>query len=132
MALYTIFAWTAVLIVGGAYYWIYIRQAPLPTHLRGVTSSSHSRDSTIEGPSVAAASSSSSSSSSQKRKRKTGSAKRPTASQTNELFTGTSGKSADETNNEAKSRQQIQDERKGVAENESLKSIFLLILFSDL
>ena len=52
MALYTIFAWTAVVIVAGAYYWIYIRKAPLSSHLLGVTSSPHSRDSTVEGLSV--------------------------------------------------------------------------------
>ena len=110
------------MIVGGAYYWIYIRQAPLPTHLLGITPSSHSGDSTNEGVSVA-----SSSSSSQKRKRKTGGAKtRPAASQTND---GTSGISADESNSEAKSRQQIQDERKGLGEKKSLKSNFLLIIF---
>jgi hypothetical protein len=122
MALYTIFAWTAVVIIGGAYYWIYIRQAPLPTHLLGVASNSHSHGSTTEELSVV-----SSSSSSQKRKRKTGGAKRrPAASQKNELVLGTSGISADESNNEAKSGQQIQEERKGVAENKSLKSIFLV------
>src|SRR5438046_1272878 len=117
MALYTICAWTAIVIVGGAYYWVYIRQAPFPIHLFGITSTSHSRDSTAEGTSVV------SSSPSQKRKRKTGGSKRrPAASQTNELFTSTSGGSAHETNNAAKSTQQIQDERKGLAENRSLKS----------
>ena len=124
MALYTIVAWTAIVIAGGAYYWIYVRQAPFPTRLLGVTSSSHSLDPKSEGVSVA------SSSSPQKRKRKTGGAKRRTAaSQTSELLTGASEVRADESNNEAKPRQQIQDERKEVVEKTSLKSIFFLILF---
>jgi hypothetical protein len=37
MALYTIFAWIAVVIAGGAYYWIYIRREPVPFHLFGLT-----------------------------------------------------------------------------------------------
>ena len=130
MALYTMVAWTAIVIVGGAYYWIYIRQAPFPIHLLRIASTSYSGDSAVEGTSVV---SSSSSSSSQKRKRKTGSSKRrPAASQKNEPFTRTSGINSAETNNGAKSTQQIQDERKGLAENKNLKSYSSLIPISDL
>ena len=122
MALYTIFAWTAIVIAGGAYYWIYIRQAPFPTHLFGISSRSHSQESPAEGISAA---------SSQKRKRKAGASKRRTAaSQTNELFTGTSGMSADDSEDEVKSSQSVQDERAGLAENRALKGIpyhFLLL-----
>jgi len=37
MALYTIFAWTAIVVAGGAYYWIYVRREPIPLHLLGLT-----------------------------------------------------------------------------------------------
>src|SRR5271170_3474477 len=112
MALYTIFAWTAIVIAGGAYYWVYIRQAPLPIHLLGITSKPHSRESTAEGISL---------NTSQKRKRKAtpSSKKRGGASQTNELFTGQGGIS--ESEEETKSTQQVQDEKAGRAENKSLK-----------
>jgi hypothetical protein len=113
MALYTIFAWTAIVIAGGAYYWLYIRQAPFPSQFLGVSSRPHSRESTAEGVST------------QKRKRKSGAPKRrPITSQTNELLTGTSGISGDESDIEGrqtKSRQQVQDERAGLAENKTLK-----------
>jgi hypothetical protein len=123
MALYTIFAWTAIVIVGGAYYWLYIREAPFPSHLLGLPSKPHSRESTVEGLAVT---------SPQKRKRKTGAFKRRLAtSQTNELFAGTSGLSAEESEDETrrgKSTQQVHDEQVGLAENESLKGNYLDML----
>src|SRR5271156_2652924 len=101
MALYTIFAWTAIVIAGAAYYWIYIRQAPLPAHLLGLSSKPHSRESTAEGIALT---------SPQKRKRKIAPGKkRSVAAQTNELIAGTIGISGDESD-EAKS-QVVQDER---------------------
>jgi len=112
MALYTIFAWTAIVIAGAAYYWIYIRQAPLPAHLLGLSSKPHSRESTAEGNAL---------SSPQKRKRKVASTKkRPVVAQTNELVAGTIGISGDESDEGAKSHV-VQDERGGVVEPKSLK-----------
>src|SRR5271170_1930266 len=111
MVLYTIFAWTAIVIAGGIYYWLYIRQETFPTHLLGLSPNPHSRESTAEGLLAA---------SSQKRKRKPGAPKRrPAASQTNELFAGTSGISDESEIDErkTKSTQQIQDESAGLAEN---------------
>lgn len=101
------------MIAGGAYYWIYIRHAPFPTHLLSISSRPRSRESIAAGISVA---------SSQKRKRKTGtSRRRPAASQTNELFTGTDGMSAYDDEAKPSSTQQGYDERAGPAENKSLK-----------
>ena len=111
MGLYTVFAWTAIVIAGGAYYWVYIRQAPLPTHLVGLSQKPSPRQSHGDG---------SSSSSAQKRKRKSGAPKSRTAVlQTNELVAGASGVSADESEDtQTKSMQQLQDEAVGRAENE--------------
>ena len=114
MALYTIFAWTAIVIAGGAYYWIYIRQAPLPAHLLGLSSKLHSRESTAEGIALAAQT---------KRKRKAvPNKKRPVVAQTNELIAGTNGVSGDESD-EGTAKLQIQDERGGVVEPKSLKGM---------
>ena len=117
MALYTVFAWTAIVIGGGAYYWVYIRKEPFPVHLLGFAKPATEQSSaeTISG------------SPSQKRKRK-GAApkKRQVTSQTNQLLTGTSGVSADESDTEkrqTKSIQQAQDERMGRTENKNLKGI---------
>jgi hypothetical protein len=113
MALYTIFAWTAIVIAGGAYYWVYIRQAPFPTHLLGISSTPPSPESTASGMSVT---------SPQKRKRKTATSKRRSAtSQSNELLTGTDGMSAYDGEAKISSTQQGYDERAGLAENKSLK-----------
>jgi hypothetical protein len=77
MVLYTVFAWTAVVIAGGVYYWVYVRQEPLPGRFLGISSAA--RD--------AAASSASSS---QKRKRKSGASKRQGAEgQANESLVAT-------------------------------------------
>lgn len=101
------------MIVGGAYYWVYIRHAPFPTHLLGISSRPQSRESIAAGISVT---------SSQKRKRKTGtSRRRPSASQTNKLFTGTDRTSDYDGEAEPSSTQQGYDERAGLAENKSLK-----------
>jgi hypothetical protein len=114
MALYTIFAWTAIVIAGGAYYWIYIRQAPLPAHLLGLSSKLHSRESTEEGIALAAPT---------KRKRKTvPNKKRPVVAQTNELIAGTDGVSGDESE-EVAAKLQVQDERCGVVKPKSLKGM---------
>ena len=116
MALYTVFAWTAIVIAGGAYYWVYIRQEPLPIHLLGLSQKAATQDAVADNASGA---------SSQKRKRRTPAVKKgPVASQTNELVAGTSGISADESEVErraAKSSQQKQDERVGLTENKALK-----------
>jgi hypothetical protein len=117
MALYTVFAWTAIVIAGGAYYWVYIRKEPFPVHLLGLAKPGTEQSLTESIPG----------SPSQKRKRK-GAAqkKRQVKSQTNQLITGTSGASAEEIDTEqrqTKSIQQVQDERMGRAENKSLKGI---------
>src|SRR5271167_5185391 len=113
MALYTIFAWTAIVIAGGAYYWVYIRQAPFPTHLLGISSTPS--ESTAAGISVT---------SPQKRKRKTGTYKRGlAASQSNGLLTGTDSMGAYNAEAKTSSTQQGHDERAGLAENKSLKGI---------
>ena len=118
MVLYTIFAWTAVVVAGAAYYWLYIRKAPLSTSLLGL-SGPHSRESSSQGIG---------SPTSQKRKRKTVAPKRRVASlQTSGLFSGTSGVSGDESEDEGsriKSQQQLQDERRGIAETKALRSSF--------
>jgi hypothetical protein len=118
MALYTVFAWTAIVIAGGAYYWVYIRGEPFPTHLLGT--SPHSTDSTAEEISI---------SSSQKRKRKSlPSRKRVAPPQSNEFLARVGGISADESEGEplqAKSSKQVQDGRTGLAENKSLKGILI-------
>jgi len=83
MGLYTIFAWTAVVIAGGAYYWVYIRGQPLPTHLLSLTSSPSQEQIPISEDDVT--------SGSQKRKRKaSGSSKRSRGSNANELATSAS------------------------------------------
>lgn len=115
MALYTVFAWTAIVIAGGAYYWVYIRQEPLPLHLLGLSQKPANRGIAADNGAVA----------SQKRKRKSPAVKkRPVTLQTNELFAGISGMSADESEIEqrpTKSTQQMQDEGAGLAENRALK-----------
>lgn len=119
MALYTIFAWTAIVIAGAAYYWIYIRQAPLPAHLLGLSSKPHSRESTAEGIALP---------SQQKRKRKIAPGKkRSLAAQTNELIAGTIGISGDESDEGATAKSQVvQDERGGAVEPKALKGTFLI------
>jgi hypothetical protein len=112
MALYTIFAWTAIVIAGAAYYWIYIRQAPLPAHLLGLSSKPHSRESTADEIGLAGPT---------KRKRKTApNKKRPVVAQTSELIAGTNGISGDESD-EGAAKSQVQDERRGVVQLKSLK-----------
>jgi len=118
MVLYTIFAWTAVVVAGAAYYWLYIRKTPLSTSLLGL-SGPHSRELSAQGIGSPTA---------QKRKRKTAAPKRRVASlQTSGLFSGASGVSGDESDDEAariKSQQQLQDERRGIAETKALRSKF--------
>jgi hypothetical protein len=117
MALYTVFAWTAIVIAGGAYYWIYIRQAPFPIHLFGLSSNAGDEKSVVD---------SITGSPSQKRKRKGPAPKRrQVTSQTNDLITGTSRVSADESETETRSTQQIQDEKMGSVENKSLKGMLI-------
>jgi hypothetical protein len=109
MSLYTVFAWAAIVIAGGTYYWVYIRQNPLSVaHFQ----KANARQSLGENRSD-----------SQKRKRKSTAPKQRTALQTNELLAGTSGISADESEGDAvpaKSRQQVQDETAGRAERKEL------------
>jgi hypothetical protein len=120
MSLYTVFAWAAIVIAGGTYYWVYIRQSPLSV---GLFQKANARKSLGESSSV-----------SQKRKRKSAAPKQRTAFQTNELLAGTSGISADESEGDAKSRQQVQDETTGLAERKellgSLFKIYILTLCS--
>jgi hypothetical protein len=117
MALYTVFAWTAIVIAGGAYYWIYIRQESLPLHLLGFSHKSATQDIAAAANAPGALS--------HKRKRKSPAVKkRPVTLQTNELIAGKSVSNADESEAEqrpAKSTQQIQDESAGVAEKKALK-----------
>ena len=128
MVLYTIFAWTAVVVAGAAYYWLYIRRAPLSTSVLGLTGT-HSRESSSQGIT---------SPTSQKRKRKTAAPKKRVASlQTSGLFSGTSTVIDDESEDEGsniKSSQQLQDEKRGLAEAKGLRSgippFFTLIVFS--
>jgi len=123
MALYTIFAWTAIVIVGAAYYWIYIRHAPLPAHLIGLSSKPHSRDSTTEEIALTGPT---------KRKRKTVPAKkRPVVAQTNELIASTNGISGDESDEGGASKSQVQEERRGVVQLKSLKGTSKTKLYSD-
>jgi hypothetical protein len=116
MALYTIFAWTAIVLVGGAYYWLYIRREPLPMHLLGLAARNEAEPSTAEDTSVAG---------SEKRKRKSAVSKRRSpALQTNELITGGSEISTDDGEadpNHGKSTQQVHDEGIGLASNRPLK-----------
>ena len=119
MVLYTIFAWTAIVLAGAAYYWVYIRRAPLPTPLLTLSSQPLSRESAAEGVSA---------SSSQKRKRKgITSRKRPAVALINDLLAGPSGISTDESEEDetrkAKSSQRAQDERAGLIENRALKGM---------
>ena len=115
MALYTVFAWTAIVVAGGAYYWIYIRQEPIPFHLLGLSQKPATRGTAADNVAV----------SSQKRKRKNPAVKRrPVTSQTNELIAGTSSINADDSELEqrpVKSTQHTQDESVGLAENKALK-----------
>jgi hypothetical protein len=121
MGLYTVFAWTAIVIAGGAYYWVYIRQGPVLG--RGPQKTS-ARQSLAE----------SSSSPAPKRKRKGGAAKQRTVQQTNDLFVGVGGVSADESEGDVlktKSRQQVQDERPGRAEKNGLSSKSFVKMYTD-
>ena len=118
MVLYTIFAWTAIVIAGGVYYWVYIREAPFPAHLLEFFTKPHSQTSTGEGISVA---------SSQRRKRKTGAPKqRSGTSPTKELFTSTFRTTAvvdsDNEDRQTKFTEQIQEESAEVVEEKPLKS----------
>lgn len=116
MALYTIFAWTAIVIAGGAYYWIYIRQEPLPIHLLGISQKPATQGFGVDSGSNIP---------SHKRKRKSPAIKkRPVTLQTNELVVGTSCVSADGSEAEqrpGKSSHQVQDESVGLAENKASK-----------
>jgi hypothetical protein len=122
MALYTIFAWTAIVLIGGAYYWLYIRREPLPVHLLGLAARNEIEPSATEDTSIAAP---------EKRKRKSAVSKRRLpALQTNELITGGSEISTDDGEpdpNHGKSTQteQVHDEGAGVASNRSLKGMVL-------
>lgn len=71
MVLYTVFAWTAIVVAGATYYWVYIRRQPLPTHLLGLAPKPIS--SVIDTPS----------STTRKRKQKETLKRRTTPSQTN-------------------------------------------------
>jgi len=133
MALYTVFAWTAIIIVGGAYYWLYIRREPFPSHLLGLSTGTEAESSTTEATSIA---------SSQKQKRKPPVSKRRSAAlQTNEPLTGGRDIIADDNEHDpdhAKSTQQVHDEGIGLAANRQLNGIIpfpsqtctLLISFS--
>ena len=116
MALYTIFAWTAIVIAGGAYYWIYIRQEPLPVHLLGVSHNPATQSFGVgSGSNIP----------SQKRKRKSAAVKkRPVTLQTNDLVVGTRSLGADD-DSEAEQRpastQQVQDMSAGLSEDKTLK-----------
>jgi len=116
MALYTIFAWTAIVIAGGAYYWIYIRQEPLPIHLLGILTKPATQGFGVDSGSNIP---------SHKRKRKSPAIKkRPVTLQTDELVVGTSCVSADANEagqRPAKSRQQVEDESAGLAESSASK-----------
>jgi|SRR5579862_5149811 hypothetical protein len=115
MALYTVFAWTAVVIAGGAYYWIYIRREPLPIHFLGILQKPATPGFGVDSGSNIP---------SHKRKRKSPAIKkRPVTLQTDELV-GTRCVSADGNEAEqrpAKSRQQVQDESAGLAESSASK-----------
>lgn len=121
MALYTIFAWTAIVLVGGAYYWLYIRREPLPVHLLGLAARNEAEPSTAEDTAIAAP---------EKRKRKSAVSKRGSpALQTNELITGGSEISTDDGQpdpDQGKSTQQVHDEGAGLASNRHLKGMVLI------
>lgn len=119
MALYTVLAWTAIVIAGGAYYWICVRRNPVPTHLLKYSPQLHSRGFTTDRISVT---------SSQKRKRKTTSSrKRSAVSQTNDLMQIDST-SADETEDSyTKPSQQVQEES-GIAPNKPLSGTSMVSL----
>ena len=119
MALYTVFAWTAIVVVGGAYYWLYIRRE-VPKDFLGLSKQTEAKSSSTEDTSIA---------SSQKQKRKPPVSKRRSAAlQTNELLTGgreISGNDREHDPDHANSTQQVHDEGVGLASNRQLKGIIL-------
>ena len=120
MAVYTVFAWTAIVIAAGAYYWLCIRREPFPSHLLGLSTGTEAKSSTTEATSIAP---------SQKQKRKAPVSKRRSAPfQANEPLTGGCEISADDNQHDpghAKSTQHVHDERIGLAANRQMKGIIL-------
>ena len=114
MALYTVFAWTAIVLVGGAYYWLFIRREQLPTHLLGLSARSEAQYGTAEDTAIP---------NSEKRKRKSAVSKRrsPTL-QTTELITGGSEIIADD-HSDLNHGKSVQLEGVGLASNGQLKSM---------
>jgi hypothetical protein len=112
MALYTVFAWTAIVLAGGAYYWIYIRRQPLPIHLLGLS------------PSPTTSIGDSSSSATSRKRKKEASKHRPPLPQTSKLSFGASGNQPGNDGNEP--HDQVSVQNLGNASAQGSKSMLIL------